>query len=91
MASPDPPDDDEVSVSSEDEEESASRYSFAPSTDARRGAADGGHRYVFWLASNTLPLAAGVPAAPDRFFFFSGVATGTATGDADLALLVSKE
>ena len=122
---PDPPDD-ALSVS----EDSASRYSFAPSTDARRGgqqnavdrtapkmaaiasflleavhsgvlalvsarpsrphgAVGGGHRYVFWLASDTLARAVGL--------FGSGVAAaGSATGDAEaeelaLLLLVSKE
>ena len=109
--------DDALSVS----EDNASRYSLAPSTDARlgvpRNAVDrtapkmaaiasflveaehagvlasarpsrphcadaGGHRYVFWLASDTLARAVGL--------FGSGVA---AAGDAEaeLALLVSKE
>jgi hypothetical protein len=127
LPSPDPPDDDEVSVSSEFR---ASRYSFAPSTDARLGVpwnaadrtaaaaltlvlleaeysaallasallrpscpngggavADAGHRYVFWLASDTLARAAAPEVAPD--LFFSGVAAGAAAGD--LALLDSKE
>ena len=42
------------------------------------GVADAGHRYVFWLASDTLARAA-APAAPDLLF------------SADLALLVSRE